>query len=563
MPTPLLSETTSFITFYSFKGGVGRTMSLLNVAAILARQGNKVLMVDFDLEAPGLTVLRSIDEKKRTEGLVELLTEAIQTPEASPLFAAKPDALLKRFTFKLDLPKNPPVTKGGGLWLLPSGRPDETYSTRLHDLDFGSLYAAGVGKPLFSRFKEVLRDSQQFDYVLIDSRTGHSDEAGICSRELADHIFVVMGLNWQNVQGTTQYLQRLKAREWKGEVEFVFSPIPTGYEELFQSRLNDTKKQFTDLGFPVQDPLFVPYHPRLALDEDPFLYDWTTTDIYSAWTRIQERVTLLSGASPEDLVRRVAVALNQRNLSAALRPLRVLAERHPLHANTSVLRALTLFPKEDQLYPFAAKALSLDDITDTVYDPLLNQCEYDLLLKLTKAFESEAKRTNDDYKRADSLIRQSRIAYFQDNYDHALSLSNEALTLYQSLNDPHGEANCLWSLGDIARRQGEYEKATPLLEQSLAIAKQIGYRGREADCLLSLGNIARMQGQYKLAKNLLDEACALYQYINSKVDIGWARYSLWLLSKAQNQTSSFDFEAAKEAWQSIGREDLIEQMLTE
>ena len=42
------------ITFYSFKGGVGRTMALVNVGAQLARMGRKVLLVDFDLEAPGL-----------------------------------------------------------------------------------------------------------------------------------------------------------------------------------------------------------------------------------------------------------------------------------------------------------------------------------------------------------------------------------------------------------------------------------------------------------------------------------------------------------------------------
>jgi Mrp family chromosome partitioning ATPase len=41
-------------TFYSFKGGVGRTMALANVAALLAKWGHSVLIVDWDLEAPGL-----------------------------------------------------------------------------------------------------------------------------------------------------------------------------------------------------------------------------------------------------------------------------------------------------------------------------------------------------------------------------------------------------------------------------------------------------------------------------------------------------------------------------
>ena len=45
------------ITFYSYKGGVGRSMALANIACLLANklEGNdKVLMIDWDLEAPGL-----------------------------------------------------------------------------------------------------------------------------------------------------------------------------------------------------------------------------------------------------------------------------------------------------------------------------------------------------------------------------------------------------------------------------------------------------------------------------------------------------------------------------
>src|SRR5437879_1661981 len=41
-------------TFYSYKGGVGRSMALANVASELAQRGKSVLVADFDLEAPGL-----------------------------------------------------------------------------------------------------------------------------------------------------------------------------------------------------------------------------------------------------------------------------------------------------------------------------------------------------------------------------------------------------------------------------------------------------------------------------------------------------------------------------
>src|SRR4051812_14424361 len=42
------------VTFYSYKGGTGRTMAVANVAWILAANGQRVLVADWDLESPGL-----------------------------------------------------------------------------------------------------------------------------------------------------------------------------------------------------------------------------------------------------------------------------------------------------------------------------------------------------------------------------------------------------------------------------------------------------------------------------------------------------------------------------
>src|SRR6266498_560482 len=51
-----LGEPGEIITFYSYKGGTGRSMALANVACILAKgpAAARVLMIDWDLEAPGL-----------------------------------------------------------------------------------------------------------------------------------------------------------------------------------------------------------------------------------------------------------------------------------------------------------------------------------------------------------------------------------------------------------------------------------------------------------------------------------------------------------------------------
>ena len=48
------------VTFYSFKGGVGRTLALVNIGIELAQTGKRVLLVDFDLEAPGLDTYKQL-----------------------------------------------------------------------------------------------------------------------------------------------------------------------------------------------------------------------------------------------------------------------------------------------------------------------------------------------------------------------------------------------------------------------------------------------------------------------------------------------------------------------
>ena len=67
-------------TFYSYKGGVGRSMALANVAELMRRRGLNVLIVDFDLEAPGLERFfqcyvnnEEIDHILAKRGMIDLL----------------------------------------------------------------------------------------------------------------------------------------------------------------------------------------------------------------------------------------------------------------------------------------------------------------------------------------------------------------------------------------------------------------------------------------------------------------------------------------------------------
>ncbi len=85
-PTPLESHMADdtiidgkIVTFYSYKGGTGRTMALANVAWILASNGLKVLVVDWDLDSPGLHryfhPFRRPEQVAATPGVIELIND--------------------------------------------------------------------------------------------------------------------------------------------------------------------------------------------------------------------------------------------------------------------------------------------------------------------------------------------------------------------------------------------------------------------------------------------------------------------------------------------------------
>ena len=62
---------------------------------------------------------------------------------------------------------------------MPAGKRDDTYASRLNLLDWQRLYAEGDGYLLFEELRAQWQQHLAPDYVLIDSRTGHTDVGGI------------------------------------------------------------------------------------------------------------------------------------------------------------------------------------------------------------------------------------------------------------------------------------------------------------------------------------------------------------------------------------------------
>lgn len=174
------------ITFYSYKGGVGRTFLLANVAATLRQWGASVLCVDWDLEAPGLHHYLRPASGPAEVGLLDVI-EGFQPGLPLP--------------WRQACVEGPALTRAaprGGLSLLLAGGGGPTYSRRLQAIDWAKLYEAGLGDAI-----EAMRDEWRaaYDFVLVDSRTGLNDLAGICTIQLPDLLVLVGTASQQSIDG--------------------------------------------------------------------------------------------------------------------------------------------------------------------------------------------------------------------------------------------------------------------------------------------------------------------------------------------------------------------------
>ena len=213
-------------TFYSFKGGVGRTLALVNVAALLAQRGMKVLIVDFDLEAPGLTSFGKLRCNQSQQGVVDYVAEYIKT--------LKPPAIADYIQHcELDGPKSSdgtpsPKIQSIKLDVMSAGMDDGDYAKRLAQINWNRLYEDKHGFLLMEDMREKWRNAG-YDYVLIDSRTGHTDVGGICTRQLPDAVVSVFFPNQQNLTGLKEVVQDIRqksARPKEIRTLFAASRVP-------------------------------------------------------------------------------------------------------------------------------------------------------------------------------------------------------------------------------------------------------------------------------------------------------------------------------------------------
>lgn len=301
------------VSFHGFKGGVGRTTLLASYAIACARRGERVAIIDVDLDAPGVGSLLATDTKGTTArwGTVDFLLEAaLQMPLDDYFHVCAREE----------------ITGSGRLEVFPTGLLNDTYLAKLARVDLN--VRDHINTHPLSKLLQKIRVERSPDVVLLDGRAGLSPAAGLLLSGIAHLHILVATSNGGSLSGLERVVRHLgyeQARRDLPQRECVViqAHVPDSSEasknarEYFASRVeeifrngyysrqptdDDHTWSLDDLGSEIAPhvPIPISYRGRLAhfanidevaqlLAEDP--------EYVELHKRIDERLGRSTGAS--------------------------------------------------------------------------------------------------------------------------------------------------------------------------------------------------------------------------------------------------------------------------
>jgi cellulose biosynthesis protein BcsQ len=223
-PWPL-EDGSPVISFFGFKGGVGRTTALASFALYLADLGRNIVAVDLDLEAPGLAALLAGEATPIDLGVIDyLLEERIARPQ--PL-------ALSRFYLSSPFPAG-----AGNLRIMPAGRMDANYVEKLGRIDVqGLVQPTHAVRVLLKKMIERIRAELRPDAILLDVRAGLHDLGGVSLSGLS-HLELIFAVHsdqsWAGLPLILAHLGRLRA-DWIKLVHTMVPPAGRGGDEIHEA----------------------------------------------------------------------------------------------------------------------------------------------------------------------------------------------------------------------------------------------------------------------------------------------------------------------------------------
>jgi len=303
------------ITFYSYKGGVGRSMMLANLAWILAANGKNVLVIDWHIDAPSthryfgpFLIDRQLTE---SPGLMEFVTDYALEVTQGKKNPREVNPNLLRYAVSVDW-KFP---RGGSIDLVPAGRSGPSYSVAISSFDWLYFFERLGGASFLEAAKKMMRDD--YDYVFIDSQPGVSQVSAICTVHMPDALVVCCGLNRQNIASAAT-IARSVAQQRHGTPCLIYPllmRVDWAEKEMLDNTRREAAREFEPMMNHIRDRAEywsnteVPYTPYYSYVEllAPFAEGTrSATSILSSAERLANYITdgEVSAVEPLDPIER-------------------------------------------------------------------------------------------------------------------------------------------------------------------------------------------------------------------------------------------------------------------
>jgi hypothetical protein len=346
--------------FYSYKGGVGRSMALANLAILFFRRPLDVIVVDWDLEAPGIERYfadrypSANSELIATRpGLCDLLqtyrSRLTEPPEPGER-ATSPYPNLDDYLVTIE------SNYGCALRILPSGDRSDwtTYANFVQAFDWADFYANWGGGGFFEWLREEL--VRRADLVLIDTRTGITELGGVATRQMADVIVVLFAGNEENMASSARMAASFMAvgDEERDGRPLAVMMVPSRIDDSDSSEFARFHNRLAELEslvpanpdcYRMRDTL-LPYRARLAFREQLVIGDSELETVLGPLVEGYERLAanMQQSASPNSRLR--------HGTGVARGRIYLLARPHQIHVELQIRGVLQ--ERDFEVLPSAA-----------------------------------------------------------------------------------------------------------------------------------------------------------------------------------------------------------------
>jgi septum site-determining protein MinD len=164
------------ISIHSFRGGTGKSNMTANVATLLAADGQRIGVVDTDIQSPGIHVLFGMSQETMTRSLNDYLWGRCEIGAAAYDVTSSLDERL-----------------AGRVFLIPSSSNPSDIARVMHDGYDVSLLNEGV--------RSLMRELE-LDALIIDTHPGLNEET-LLSIAICEALAIVMRPDQQDYEGTS------------------------------------------------------------------------------------------------------------------------------------------------------------------------------------------------------------------------------------------------------------------------------------------------------------------------------------------------------------------------